>query len=373
MVISIADGSAASVVLHPQGTLGVTSYPNDKNVYRTPRGELFFEIVPEENISYTVKYDRSPVNEYFVREFTFGEVCDMIAQARDEGFLGADRAAALLDEYSFASDYSLCADEGEVKISDEIKQLAQEITAGLESDYDKVLALEKWFGEAGFLYDLDYVPARSDADYFLFKGKRGICSDYATALTLMVRSLGIPARYTEGFVLSPESRQEDGRYYVTADKAHAYTQVFIAGSGWVNFDGVKYVQKAEKSTMLSAAVYIAAGIAIVLIVLAILFRKKISDAVFEIGIKLGRPETRVRRAYRRINSEACEIAGVKTGTLTTGETAGVLANALGMQAESEYLRRVCDELFYNGSVTEDTSQLKDICREVRRRRRRLNK
>lgn len=373
MVISIADGSSASVVLHPQGALAVTSYPHDKNVYRTPRGELFFENEPDKNISYTIRYDRSPVNEYFVREFTFDEVCDMIQQAEKEGFLGADRAAVLLEEYSFAAEYPLHSTESEDKIIGEIRQLAQEITAGIESDYDKVLALEKWFGEAGFVYDLEFVPARSEADYFLFTSKRGICSDFASALTLMVRSLGIPARYTEGFVLSEDNKQEDGRYYVTSDKAHAYTQAFIAGSGWVTFDGVKYAQKAEKSTMLSIVVYIAVGIAIILIVLLVLFRKKIADAVFSIGLKLRKPESRVRKAYRRINCEACEIAGVKKGTLTTGETAYVLNNALGMKAESEYIQRVCDELFYNGSVTEDTSHLNEICKEIRRRRRRLKK
>ena len=373
MVISIADGSTASVVLHPQGALSVTAYPNEKNVFRTPRGEMFFEKEPEPNINYAIEYDRSPVNEYFVREFTFDEVYDMIVQASEEGFLGADRETALLSEYNFAELYLRQTDIGDVEISDEIRQLALEITEGIESDYDKVLALEKWFGEAGFVYDLEYVPARTDADYFLFNSKRGICSDYATALTLMVRSLGIPAKYTEGFVLSEESRQQDGRYYVTADKAHAYTQVFIAGSGWVNFDGVKYASKAEKSSMLSVVAYIAVGIALVLIILLIIFRKKISDALFTAGLNLRKPEVRVRKAYKRINGEACEIAGVRKGTLTTGETASVISNALGMKDESEYIRSVCDELFYNGSVTGDTSKLSGVYKEIRRRRRRLKK
>lgn len=373
MVISIADGSAARVVLHPQEALSVTTYPQDRPVYRTPRGELFFENEPEPNISYAIKYDRDPVNEYFVREFTFTEVCDMIRQAADEGFIGADREAALMEEYNYALNYSLHGGDGETEISDEISQLAREITEGIENDYDKVLALEKWFGEAGFVYDLDYVPARTDADYFLFTSKRGICSDFASALTLMVRSLDIPARYTEGFVLSEDSRQEDGRYYVTSDKAHAYTQVFIAGSGWVTFDGVKYAQKAEKSALLSAAVYIAAGAAVVVAVLLILFRRKISDAVFSVGLKLRRPEARVRKAYKRINGEACDIVGVRRGTLTTGETASVLSNTLGMKEESEYVRRVCDELFYSGKVSGNASDLGGVCREIRRRRRRLKK
>ncbi|MGN0650572.1 MAG: transglutaminase family protein [Oscillospiraceae bacterium] len=371
MVISIADDSTASVVLHPQSTLSVTTYPNEKNVYRSLRGELFFAENPEPNISYSIKYDRSPVNEYFVREFTREEIYDMINKARDEGFIGEDRAAALIEDYIFAEIF-LDDEYADCEYYEQIRQLALEITEGIESDYDKALALEKWFGEAGFLYDLNFVPARTDAEYFLFTSKRGICSDYATALTLMMRSVGIPARYTEGFVLSQDSRQEDGRYYVTADKAHAYTQAYISG-GWVTFDGVKYVQKAENSKALGIAVYIAAGIAAAVIILLIVFRKKISEAVFNVGMKLHKPEMRVRKAYKRINADACEISGVRHGTLTTGETACVLSNALGMKEESEYVRSVCDELFYNGTVTADTSKLADICREIRRRRRRLKK
>lgn len=372
MVIIIADNSTASVVLHPINAFAVRTYVGEKNVLRTPRGELFFSYEPEPNVSYSIQYDSSAVNEYFVREFTYDEICDMIVTASENGFLGADRAEALLTEYGFAAQYAE-KQSARDEIPESIVSLAQQITEGAQSDYDKVLALEKWFGEQGFLYDLDYVPMRTDAEYFLFTSKRGICSDYASALTLMVRSLGIPARYTEGFVLADDNRHEDGRYYVTSDKAHAYTQAFIAGSGWVNFDGVKYVRRAEKNAVLTLAVYIAAGAALVLTVLIIIFRKKISDFFFAVGMKLRRPESRVRRAYRRINREACEIVGAAAGTLTTGETAAVLSRALGMHEQGEYIRRVCDELFYNGSVSEDTSKLTEICREVRRQRRRMKK
>ena len=51
----------------------------------------------------------------------------------------------------------------------------------------------KWFGDDGFVYDLSYAPAEHTPNYFLLESKRGICSDYASALTLLARAAGLPA------------------------------------------------------------------------------------------------------------------------------------------------------------------------------------
>ena len=78
---------------------------------------------------------------------------------------------------------------GDTGITPEIQALADEITAGLTNDFDKAEALEKWFGDDGFVYDLSYAPAEHTPNYFLLESKRGICSDYASALTLLARAV----------------------------------------------------------------------------------------------------------------------------------------------------------------------------------------
>jgi hypothetical protein len=72
-------------------------------------------------------------------------------------------------------------------------------------------------------------------EYFLFDSMKGYCTYYASAMTMMVRSLGIPARYVEGYAL-PAKPGSDGVYKVTNELAHAWVEVFFEGFGWVRFE-----------------------------------------------------------------------------------------------------------------------------------------
>lgn len=87
------------------------------------------------------------------------------------------------------------------------------------------------------------VPAGEDfADYFFFENKKGYCMHFATAGTLMFRALGIPARYTEGYVASKEeiraaedtvSMGEPVEMLVADRNAHAWIEIYVAGAGWI--------------------------------------------------------------------------------------------------------------------------------------------
>ena len=73
-------------------------------------------------------------------------------------------------------------------------------------------------------------------EYFLFDNKSGFCVHFASAATLIYRECGYPARYVEGYAVSPEAfvRQEDGTYQaVVKDKmAHAWCETFDDETGW---------------------------------------------------------------------------------------------------------------------------------------------
>ena len=64
-------------------------------------------------------------------------------------------------------------------------------------------------------------------------GKEGYCTYFASAMTVLCRMAGLPARYVEGFVAQPGA---DGFAYVTGKEAHAWTEVYFEGFGWVPFD-----------------------------------------------------------------------------------------------------------------------------------------
>lgn len=124
-------------------------------------------------------------------------------------------------------------------ISEDIKALAAEITEGLNSDFEKASALERYFTDAGYKYSLEYsLPAKGGIDDFIFSAKKGSCFHYATAMTLMARCAGLNARYCEGFLTGNPISSLDGilSYKVSSKFSHAFCEVYIAGYGWMSFD-----------------------------------------------------------------------------------------------------------------------------------------
>jgi len=122
-------------------------------------------------------------------------------------------------------------------LPDRVVELAAQITAEYDNDYDKVQAIEDYFQE-GFAYNLQVedVPADRDfVDWFLFGSQEGYCTYYATSMTTLVRSIGLPARYIEGFV-TPAGPEPGSRYPVLNSNAHAWVEVYFEGLGWIPFE-----------------------------------------------------------------------------------------------------------------------------------------
>ncbi len=81
------------------------------------------------------------------------------------------------------------------------------------------------------------LPAGQDfTEYFLMENQRGYCTHFATAATLLLRNMGVPARYVEGYILVPGnfSASEDGYEAIVYDhQAHAWAEIYVDGAGWV--------------------------------------------------------------------------------------------------------------------------------------------
>jgi hypothetical protein len=117
-----------------------------------------------------------------------------------------------------------------------IKKLAADITAGAPSEYDKAAKIEQYL-KAHYRYTLDLRGPRT-ADplaHFLFTSRAGNCEYFAAAMTVMLRDVGIPARYVGGF-LSGEYNDVGGDWIVRASDAHVWVEVFFPGYGWITFD-----------------------------------------------------------------------------------------------------------------------------------------
>ena len=103
--------------------------------------------------------------------------------------------------------------------------------------YDKVEAIESWMADH-IKYTTDIPPLAPGADAvtsFLFGSRLGYCEQISTATVVMLRSLGIPARETVGYVPGTYDPITD-LYDVEAKDAHAWVQVWFPGYGWQSFD-----------------------------------------------------------------------------------------------------------------------------------------
>ena len=117
-------------------------------------------------------------------------------------------------------------------------ELVEEITAGCEDDYDKALAIENWIRD-NCTYTQTPGDAPGDRDFlsYFLETREGYCTYYATAMTLMARMAGLPARYVTGYGLKQADRVKDTTSYVATNAtAHAWSQVYFYGVGWVDFD-----------------------------------------------------------------------------------------------------------------------------------------
>lgn len=108
--------------------------------------------------------------------------------------------------------------------------------ANAATPYEKAKALEAYLRT--FPYDLDVPtpPPGDDAvDFFLFELKRGYFDYQSTALAVMLRTQGVPARLAVGYALDPGTGEET-TYTVRKDNAYSWVEVFFPGLGWVDFN-----------------------------------------------------------------------------------------------------------------------------------------
>ncbi|GAA0360613.1 transglutaminase-like domain-containing protein [Alkalibacterium iburiense] len=137
--------------------------------------------------------------------------------------------------------------EAELQIPDSLPQrvaeLAEEITEGLDSEYEMVRAIEQYLKEdGGYRYSLLEVESSPEGedyvDYFLFNSFIGYCDNFSTAMTMMLRTIGIPARWTKGF--TPGNLYINGKdtpyYQVSNANAHSWVEVYFPSFGWVPFE-----------------------------------------------------------------------------------------------------------------------------------------
>ncbi len=138
-------------------------------------------------------------------------------------------------------------------VTDRVYHLAREITAGKTNAYDKAKAIEAYL-RANYPYDLEIPapPADQDvADYFLFDLKKGYCDYYATAMVVLARASGVPARFVSGYS-SGSYDAANAEYIVRELNAHSWADVYFPEIGWVEFEPTASEPEVELALSKSA-------------------------------------------------------------------------------------------------------------------------
>ncbi len=121
-------------------------------------------------------------------------------------------------------------------IPQRVHDLAMKIVESKKTPYDRAKAIEAYLRTYPYTLDIPKPPSDVDvADYFLFDLKKGYCDYYATAMVVLARSAGIPARVAIGYASGSFNLPQQA-YFVTEADAHSWVEVYFPNIGWVNFE-----------------------------------------------------------------------------------------------------------------------------------------
>jgi len=216
--------TSASTLFSPQRVRSVEMLTGDMVPYFNNASELF------------ITRDLAPDDEYAVTaplltagQGGLGTLIDACARQQD------DHYAQIL------SDYTRLPDHMEQQVFD----LVAKVTEDARTPYEQALAIQNYLSRY-YHYTLTPKEEPENVDfvsYFLLRGKEGYCTYFASAMTVMCRMAGLPARYVEGFLAQPAS---NGVAYMTGESAHAWTEVYFPGFGWLTFDATPRQQNQQE-------------------------------------------------------------------------------------------------------------------------------
>lgn len=267
--------------------------------------------------------------------------------------------------------YSNECKENNKLIPESVKNLALEITRDCTYDWEKAEALADYFSE-GFYYNMYYKAPDDSVEYFLFEGKTGTCSDFASAYVLMARAVGLTARYVEGYVPQKlETMDEKVLYEVRARNAHAYPEVFIQNVGYVVYEPTQgdyrtYIQNGGNLqddvgfvdfavTLASRTIIIFTAVAVVILLVffvVVVFGPSIKEKIYITKIKKKTANEAVILIYKRLLRKYLKKKIKNIETFTPEECALIFKEKTGFDI-SELTNLISKVAYESKDLSED--------------------
>lgn len=296
----------------------------------------------QDNIEYTVEYyDETKVQKAWIAaggaDFDSAASLEMLNRVKSVLYTNgqseyAEVAESYIAEAEAVKQYREACEENNSMIPESVRELALEITKDCTYDWEKAQALQEYFRKNKFVYDLSYDAPDDSVEYFLFEGKTGTCSDYASAYVLMARAAGLTVRYAEGFI--PREEYTTGEYLVRTNCGHAYPEVYIQNVGYVVYEATVPARynptRYGNSTLtyfLEAAIRVLLVFAVIsAVVVSLLFIHLIAapfvrEAYFRRKFKKAAPGKAIVMLYKRIQQYHGKSATGNLGIYTPYEYA----------------------------------------------------
>ena len=344
-----------------------------------PEGKLFWSgILYSADVPYTANWSVQPLSNLFADPSTMLQADMFAAFSNAESY----RVESDLPKVSIQEMRSANADYPEeiaqrylalpASVPERVHQLAREIVEGKTNSYDKARAIEGYLRKT-YPYDLNIPgppPDRDVTDYFLFDLKKGYCDYFATAMVVLARSSGLPARFVSGY--APGLYDSENAYYIVRQlDAHSWAEIYFPEIGWVEFEPtgsqpeIQYPEMDElapstKNTEspatrlihrfhLESAIFwilLVAGTAVILILYSVMIdplqylRHSSSDAIVHM--------------YRRLYRLGRPLAGEQTRAETAWEFASRLIEKIDkINEESRFTNLLC-------RLREDVAMMTDL-------------
>ncbi|MGA8848426.1 MAG: transglutaminase domain-containing protein [Dehalococcoidia bacterium] len=121
-------------------------------------------------------------------------------------------------------------------LPERVRELSENITHDAQTPYDKAIAIKDYLAKFEYDQTVQAPPKGSDGvDYFLFSTERGVCTNFASAMAVMLRSVGVPARLACGYFRG-ELDEVTGNYIIRGRNSHAWVEVYFPKYGWIIFE-----------------------------------------------------------------------------------------------------------------------------------------
>jgi len=179
---------------------------------------------------------------------------DAFAATTEAATYRADSLTPVISEESLrsaGSDYPRWVQDRYLDLPDttpvRVLSLARDLTATAPTPYDRARAIETYLRAFPYTLDVPEPPVGRDVvDYFLFDLQKGYCDYYATAMVVLARAAGLPARLAVGYAAGSYDSYQ-AHYVVTEVDAHAWVEIYFPGYDWVEFEPTGGLPSIERS------------------------------------------------------------------------------------------------------------------------------